>query len=67
MLSGYPLNKAGNAWDLLRPIAERKLGVFDKTRNVFSSEGASAWNPLLSYNVDTRGGNSGSPVLNEQG
>ena len=67
MIVGYPLNKAGNAWDLLRPVPERKLGVFDKTRNVFSSEGDTTVNPLLSYDVDTRGGNSGSPVLNQKG
>ena len=67
LLLGYPLNVGGNAWDLLKPVAETSYGKFDRTRNAFSSEGVREVNPLISYDMTTSGGNSGSPVINSKG
>lgn len=67
ILTGFPLNKGKTEWDLFKPVAEISRGTFDKTRNAFSSEGIRKVNPLLSYDISTAGGNSGSPVFTEQG
>ena len=67
LLLGYPLNVGGNAWDLLKPVAETSYGKFDRTRNAYSSEGIHELNPLISYDMTTSGGNSGSPVFNSKG
>jgi len=67
VLLGYPLSIGGNAWDLLKPVAETSYGKFDRTRNAFSSEGIQKLNPLISYDMTTSGGNSGSPVFNSKG
>jgi len=67
LLVGFPLNPSGNAWNILAPVAETSHGKFDKTRNAFSSEGLPEINPLISYDITTSGGNSGSPVVNSEG
>ncbi|NVJ59277.1 MAG: trypsin-like peptidase domain-containing protein [Gammaproteobacteria bacterium] len=67
MIKGYPLNSGETSWDILRPVPETKVGTFDRLRNVFVTEGDIESNPILSYNIETRGGNSGSPVLSMSG
>jgi V8-like Glu-specific endopeptidase len=67
-IAGFPLNQGGKeTWTMKMPDAAIRDGSFEKTRNYYGPIGNKEINPLMSYAIETAGGNSGSPILNTDG
>lgn len=64
LLVGYPNDVAGNAWDINEPQPSEREGRFSQTRSYFNSPRRPETDPIISYDIKTANGDSGSPVLN---